>query len=292
MEDTYPDPDVITQDLTFRHLQTPISCYDELESTMDEAWRLARENDRTRSLGQVIVADRQTAGRGRHGRHWHSPGGTGIWVSTLLKPKLPGHHLYPHLTVIAALAVVHAVESETDADPRIRWPNDAVFGAPDREDGSVLKFAGVLVETKQLGNQKRPRAVVGCGINVNIDQADFPEDIRDEATSIKAHTGNPLDRNQLLRAYVQSFDEKLSQLYGHRHAEIDEEWSRYSAVVNNRVQIRSDERLLTGTVQDVSLENGLTLRMDEGGYRIFEPSHVDELRIVPMKTSRDEARSS
>ncbi len=283
MADQYPDSDTITEGIEFKHLQVPIHCHDELDSTMDEAWRLARENDKKRSLGQVIVADRQTEGRGRHGRNWFSPGDVGIWVSVLLKPKLPGHHLFPHLTVIASLSVVHAVREETDSDPRIRWPNDVVYGHPEKDPGSVQKFAGVLVETKQLGNQKRPRAVVGCGINVNMPQEKFPEEIRNEATSIRAQTGRQLDRNKLLKAYLQYLDKKLSQLYSHRHAEIDDEWSRFSAVINRRVKIRSDERLLTGTVQDVSLEKGLTLRMDEGGYRIFEPSHVEELRIVPVK---------
>lgn len=282
MADSYPDSEVISSSLSLKHLQTPVHCYDEVDSTMEEAWRLSEEKDTSRSLGQVIVADHQTEGRGRHGRKWHSPEGGGIWVSTLLKPKLPGQHLYPHLTIVSALAVVDAVRSETDTEPRIRWPNDVVYDHTS-EEGTVRKFSGVLVETRQKGEIRRPHAVVGCGINVNIPQDDFPEHLQDEATSIQAETGQEQDRNHLLREYLRVFDQKLRQLYRHEHTEIDEEWSRHSAVLNKRVKIRSEERLITGTVKDVSLENGLTLQMDEGGYRIFEPSHVEELRLIPME---------
>ena len=282
MDDSYPDSEAITKSISLKHLQTPVHCYDEVDSTMEEAWRISERKDTSRSLGQVIVADRQTEGRGRHGREWHSPEGGGIWVSTLLKPKLPGQHLYPHLTVVSALAVVEAVQSETDTDPRIRWPNDVVYDSSS-ENGVVRKFSGVLVETKQLGNTRRPRAVVGCGINVNIPADEFPKELKDEATSIQAESGQEHSRTDLLREYLQNFDQKLGQLYRHKHAEIDEEWSSHSAVLNKRVKIRAEERLITGTVKDVSLENGLTLQMDEGGYRIFEPSHVEQLRLVPMK---------
>lgn len=282
MDASYPDSEAISDSLSLKHLQTPVHCYDEVDSTMEEAWRVSEKKDTSRSLGQVVVADRQTEGRGRHGREWYSPEGGGIWVSVLLKPKLPGQHLYPHLTVVSALSVVQSVRETTGTSPRIRWPNDVVYDARTPDD-NVRKFSGVLVETRQLGHKKRPRAVVGCGINVNIPQDDFPEEIQDEATSVQAETGREVDRTELLRKYLKQLDQKLSQLYRHEHSEIDEEWSSFSAVLNRRVRIRSDERLITGTVKDVSLENGLTLQMDEGGYRIFEPSHVEELRLISME---------
>lgn len=284
MDASYPDAEEISSSLSLKHLQIPVHCYDEVDSTMEEAWRVSEKKDTSRSLGQIIVADRQTKGRGRHGREWHSPKGGGIWVSILIKPKLPSQHLYPHLTVVSALAVVQSVESETDTDPRIRWPNDVVYDGQTPEE-NVRKFSGVLVETRQLGNIRRPRAVVGCGINVNIPQDEFPKELQDEATSIQVETGQEQDRNALLQEYLTQLDRKLDLLYRHKHAEIDDEWSSYSAVLNKRVRIRSEERLITGTVKDVSLERGLTLQMDQGGYQIFEPSHVDELRLVPMKKS-------
>ncbi len=280
MKDDYPDVKNAVKDLSLKHLDSNVTCFDEVSSTMKKGWEIARDLPKDESVrGRVVVADHQTSGKGRQGRDWFSPKGMGIYVSILLQPPLPDHDLFPRLTVIGALGVVEMIEDQVDETPRIRWPNDVVFPDTDEVSG-VRKVAGILVETRQLGDRSPSRAVIGVGINVNTPADEFPENIRDESISLQMVAGRNLNRTELFRTFLKRFDENLSDLYSGENAKIDNKWTEYSAVLNRRVRVRVEGEFLTGTVEDVSLEQGLTLRLDEGGYRVLEPSHVELLRLM------------
>jgi BirA family biotin operon repressor/biotin-[acetyl-CoA-carboxylase] ligase len=184
-----------------RRIGHAVEFHAEIPSTNDRA-RAAL--DEPNGEGIAVVADLQTAGRGRRGRSWISPTGANLLVSVALRPVIaPG--LAGVLGVAAALAVRDACASiAPDAGLAIRWPNDVV-------DRDGRKVAGLLVETALEGGEL-VEAVIGIGINVNWQPADMPPEIRDRATSLVALGGAQVDRVDLLRRVLDALDEEVRAL--------------------------------------------------------------------------------
>jgi BirA family biotin operon repressor/biotin-[acetyl-CoA-carboxylase] ligase len=133
--------------------------------------------------GAVVVADEQTAGRGRLGRRWLAPAGTSLLCSIQLRPQVDPQRL-PELTGVAAQATADAIEAVTGLAVETKEPNDLLIGG--------RKVAGVLAEARE------ERVVLGIGINVNIPEANLPEDVDLPATSLLVETGRETDRAELL----------------------------------------------------------------------------------------------
>lgn len=152
------------------------------DSTNTECKRLC---DSRAEEGLTVVAEKQTAGRGRLGRQWDSPEGTGIWMSVMLKPQVNPERA-SKVTILAAAAVYMALK-DMGIDSGIKWPNDIVIGSK--------KICGILTEMKCTG-ENIDYVVVGIGINVNTEK--FPEDLAEKATSLKIETGQFVDRNELI----------------------------------------------------------------------------------------------
>ena len=183
----------------------------ELRSVLDTKW-LGQEadyfyetdstNNRARdaaekgtSHGYLAVADSQTAGKGRRGRVWNSPHGTDIFMSFLMRPSF-GPSQASMLTLVAGMAVVKGVQKATGLNAMIKWPNDAVVNGK--------KICGILTEMSTEEDTIR-YVVVGIGINVNA--REFPEEIRDKATSLKLELGRSVKRSEVIRAVAESFEE-------------------------------------------------------------------------------------
>ena len=150
--------------------------------------------------GMVYLADEQTAGRGRSAHGWASPPGAGLYLSVLLRPRLaPADALW--LSLAAGLAVRDAVEEITSLVCDLRWPNDLLFGR--------RKFCGILTELNAEVTCVR-HLVIGIGINVH--QQQFPDELRDLATSLYIETGRDWPRQELLLALLQSLDREVTAL--------------------------------------------------------------------------------
>ena len=162
----------------------------ETASTNDVAreWALAGAPD-----GALVVAARQTSGRGRRERTWDSPAGTGLYASFVLRPDWPAEQA-PNLAIVAGMAAFRALEKAGVRDLRVKWPNDVL--ASDR------KICGVLVEPR-LGGDRIEFAVVGIGINVGQGAGDFPPDLRLPATSCRLENA-PISVDGMLELLVQS----------------------------------------------------------------------------------------
>lgn len=159
--------------------------YDEIESTNLEAKTLAGEGA---PEGTVIIAESQSAGRGRLGRRWTSPAGKGLLFSVILRPDLPmsDAHL---LTLVAATAVAQAIESHTGVPIRIKWPND-LYTDHRKVGGILLEISGEQDDIDWV--------VVGIGLNVNTEYNELPVPLRRTAASLKIVSGKPVDRSELL----------------------------------------------------------------------------------------------
>lgn len=136
----------------------------------------------------VFLADSQTAGRGRLGRNWESPEGCGIWMSIYLIPKMDIRNV-AQVTLIAGMAVSNVISGT-----QIKWPNDVLFGEK--------KVAGILTELA-FTKEKEPCVIVGIGINVNNE--DFPDDLKDKATSLYIETGKKTEREMLINEILNQF---------------------------------------------------------------------------------------
>ena len=146
--------------------------------------------------GALVVAEEQTAGRGRLGRRWLAPAGTSLLCSLQLRPDVPGERL-PELTGVAAHAVGEAVAALTGLETELKFPNDVLVGG--------RKVAGVLAEARE------ERVVLGVGINVNVPAEELPREVDLPATSLLAETGRELDRAELLAELLERLERRYDR---------------------------------------------------------------------------------
>jgi BirA family biotin operon repressor/biotin-[acetyl-CoA-carboxylase] ligase len=240
--------------------------YESLPSTNTEAARLAIEGA---GEGLAVVADEQTAGRGRLARKWSSPKGAGLYVSVLLKPKITPDY-WPLLTFISALAVGDAVREKFQLETDIKWPNDLLAGE--------RKFCGILAEVVETGHG---RAVV-LGTGVNLTQAAVPPDLRDIATSISEASGQHPDRDSLLAAFLVRIEYWYSVLQSEGGSDqLLSGWmSRSSYAMGKSVRVRDGERTLEGVTEGLDSRGGLRLRKQTGEIVTLMAGDVTNLRAV------------
>lgn len=165
--------------------------FEEVPSTNDLAKEMAKAGA---PHGTVILADRQTAGRGRMGRHFSSPAGKGIYLSVLLRPACRAEKLM-HLTCAVGTVMCDAIESATGIRPKLKWINDLIL------DGK--KLGGILTELSLGKDGLVDYAVIGIGINCRQDVLDFPQELRKSAVSLKMHTNKAPDRAVLIAAMIE-----------------------------------------------------------------------------------------
>ncbi len=197
--------------------------------------------------GSVWLADEQTAGKGRAGHQWHSPAGTGLYLSALLRPRLAPSEVII-LSLAAGLSVVRAVHDVTSLEADLRWPNDVLFGDK--------KFCGILTEMNSEATRVR-YVVVGMGLNVH--QESFPADIAEIATSLRIESGREFDRAELAGAILRALDEE------HRTLEADPHVARQSIL--RRFEAHSSYcRAAEVWVEEDGGYAGTTRGLDERGF--------------------------
>ena len=234
-----------------RRIGRTVEFHDEIGSTNDRAREAlaAGAGD-----GLAVVADLQTAGRGRRGRSWTSPAGVNLMLSVGLRPRLAAADA-GLLGIAAALAVRDAcAAAATGADLRVRWPNDVVTA-----DGR--KLAGLLVETA-LEEGRLSEAIIGCGINVNWPPAEMPDEVRDRATSLLELAGGPIDRVDLLSAVLDALDAGIAAL--ERGESPVSRLAAVSALDGRQVTVDLGSHQMDGTAAGITEQGLLLLDTDAG----------------------------
>ncbi len=219
--------------------------FPELTSTMDEAARLADEGAEE---GTVVVAEVQSAGRGRQGRSWVSQPGN-LLFSVLFRPDVA--HL-PFISILGGLAAARAVRKTTGLDARIKWPNDLMIGGK--------KAAGILAESAIAGNSVW-YAVLGIGVNVALDTGNS-EEIAALATSINAAAGEEIPRETLLRQLLLDLDSLYLQM--RRGGSPVPEWRELLETIGQRVDAVSGSETHSGLAEGIDDSGNLLLRQDDG----------------------------
>jgi BirA family biotin operon repressor/biotin-[acetyl-CoA-carboxylase] ligase len=222
------NPTRLAQKLPPGNFGHPLHFYESCESTNKIASELARSGC---DHGTTVLADEQTAGRGRRGSAWHSTAGLGLWLSVVI--DLPDQ--VDNLPLTAACAVASAIGRLTSIAPKIKWPNDLLFG--DR------KVSGVM------GEMAGDRAVLGIGINVNHSPYDFPDEIQHTATSIAISTDSKLDRTELLLCLLAELNDRLVVCRSGNSEKLLEEWTSRSCVLGRSVVVEEESDKQTETVE-------------------------------------------
>lgn len=217
-----------------------------LVSTMDETRRLAGQGE---SEGAVVFAEEQTAGRGRFNRPWVSPRGVNLSFSVLFRPD---KDQLPYINMAAALAVCDAAADLAGLTTTIKWPNDV------RVNGK--KLSGILVETDVVGNEI-DHAVVGVGVNVNLDAGRYPE-IADIATSLRAESGREFDRSSALRLVLKHLDSYYAQIRS--GMSLTTEWASRLDTLGKDVKVRWRDQVIEGTAESVDDQGNLIVRRPDG----------------------------
>ncbi|MHC5036010.1 MAG: biotin--[acetyl-CoA-carboxylase] ligase [Planctomycetota bacterium] len=247
---------------------SPLLLLPEIDSTNAEALRRVAEGSATHGL--TLVAEAQTAGRGREENVWFSPPGAGLWLSVVLSLKLPGDRV-PLITQVTGVQVARALERALEVSPRVKWPNDLHLEG--------RKVAGILTEARSMEGEPT-FAAVGIGINVNPRNSDFPPPLQSTATSLRIHTGAPLDRAPLLDAVLDALQEGCEALATGDLTDLEKALRSRSAVLGKSVRVREGDEFFTGRVVEQSLAEGLVLETDAGDRRRFRGEYIHSLDLL------------
>jgi len=225
-----------------------------IDSTITAAARLAREGC---AAGTIVGADEQTAGIGRHGHSWHSEAGAGLYVSFVLKTPVAGKapaasSVVPLMMLVLGLAAQDAIAKTSGLAPDLRWPNDVLL----HEKTCEKKCAGILA-------QMEGDAIV-AGIGINVGHTEFPEEIRELATSL-ALAGARVTREDLLVALARAIDEHCGILAKEGPSAILSMFTRASSfAVGRRVRVDQSGTVVEGVTRGLDPSGFLLVRQDNG----------------------------
>ncbi|WP_276351553.1 biotin--[acetyl-CoA-carboxylase] ligase [Cohnella caldifontis] len=240
--------------LTTRSFGRNLKLYEEVGSTQDELRKLAAEGA---PEGTLVIAESQTQGRGRMGRSWLSPPGKGVWMSLLLRPQVP-LVFTPQLTLLAAVALSRAIVRVVPLDIGIKWPNDLLVNG--------RKISGILLESA-AEDERLKYVAVGIGISANLDEEDYPEELRTKAVSLKTASGRPVDRASLIAAAMEEFENLYALYQQEGFAPIRMLWEAHSVTLHRPAALLTPQGVVEGVPEALDDSGGLKVRLKDGSLR-------------------------
>ncbi len=204
--------------------------------------------------GTLVVAEEQLGGKGRLMRNWYSPKYSGIWMSLILRPRIPFQQA-PQLTLLAAVAVVQAIEHTTDLKPQIKWPNDILINRK--------KVTGILTELQ--GESDRIHSVIiGIGINVNQQKSDFPEELQETATSLLIEGGEKVSRARVIQEVLVRLETLYEQFLTEGFLPIKQLWESYAISLGQEIKATTVNSTIIGKAIGIT-DEGVLLLEDHSG---------------------------
>jgi BirA family biotin operon repressor/biotin-[acetyl-CoA-carboxylase] ligase len=247
------EPEKIKEQLKTDFIGQKIRYFTEVTSTNDVAKELATKGAKE---GTMILAETQTQGKGRLGRRWLSPRG-GIWFSVILRPTIPAKNSY-QLTFMAAVAVAKTIRKMFKVDAEVKWPNDILV--------NERKVCGILTETCTIGDAV-DFAVIGVGVNANVDLTSFPKDLRGSVTSLEAEVGGEVERERFLRALLRELENYYRMLSKKKFGLVLEEWKSLTTLFGAYVEVTSFEEKIRGLAVGVDRNGALEVLLKNGTVR-------------------------
>lgn len=261
---TQPKPlsiEQVQRELGTRLIGRRIDYFPSIGSTNDEAKALAAAGAPD---GTLVITDEQTAGRGRMGRRWLGPPNTCLLMSLILRAELAPAQA-SRLTMLCSLAAAEGIELHAGLRVGIKWPNDLVIARPgSAASEGERKVAGLLTETSVIGD-RLDFAVIGVGINVNLEPAMLGE-VLSPATSLQAELGRPVDRAGLLIDILRQIEARYLDATGRRRSWQDLQTTIYAAwadrvvTVGREVTVTGDQGVVHGVAEGVDPDGALLVR--------------------------------
>jgi BirA family biotin operon repressor/biotin-[acetyl-CoA-carboxylase] ligase len=237
--------ELVTTGLDTRFMGQRVIYFPSHASTMEAAKKEARLGA---AAGTVVIAEEQTAGKGRVKRTWLSPRGS-ISLSLIFYPDVSQ---LPYLIMLASIAAARSIEAVAGLETQLKWPNDVLVNG--------RKICGILIENELKGDRVA-WAVIGIGINVNIRMKDFPE-IADTATSLNDEVGKELSRVEIIRRLLVELERLYLSLGDGK--DIYREWRDRLITLGKRVRVISGKDVLQGVAEDVDRDGSLLLKHSDG----------------------------
>ncbi len=222
--------------------------------------------------GTIVVAEAQLKGKGRRGRSWFSPAGQGIYVSVILRPRVPPAEA-TLLVLMAAVAAAEALLSHADLPVSVKWPNDILVGGK--------KIAGILTEMR-LDGDRIDHVVIGMGVNVNTPAESLPPEIAAIATSLSAETGRTFSRAGLLRTYLEKLEGWYTLFRKRRFEPIRGRWLEIARIIGKSVKIAGVDRIYEGEVVDIDPNGFLILKSPDGALQRILAGDVSLVEAPPL----------
>jgi len=251
--------------LRTRWIGKTIHYYRTVDSTNAQAYQLAL---RGAGEGEIVVAESQEKGRGRLGRHWFSPPFRNLYLSVILRPKMPPHQA-PLITLMAAVATAEAIEKTSGLHPMMKWPNDLLMKG--------RKLAGLLNEIHSETDRIH-FVILGIGVNLNTDERTFSKEIRTFATSLKRETGKTVSRKIFLQHLLQALEKWYDVFHRQGGSPILQAWRNWAQVGGRQVRITSFGEQITGKAVDVDSDGALILETANGQRKRIVAGDVEYTR--------------
>ncbi|WP_058486500.1 biotin--[acetyl-CoA-carboxylase] ligase [Defluviitalea phaphyphila] len=248
-------PDLLTKEevsynLKTKYLGKDIYHYYQIDSTNKEAKKMAVNGAKE---GTIIISEEQTLGKGRLGRGWISPPRLGIWMSIILRPLVSPLDA-SKITILGGLSVCKAIEKVTGLDVKIKWPNDIVI--------NKKKVCGILTEMS-AEMEKIDYIILGIGVNVNNEN--FPEDLKDKASSLKIEGNKKYNRKEIVQEIIMQFEKYYEIFIRDKNLnKFLEEYKDYCLTLNKDVKINSNKESFVGKAIDISEEGELIVQKEDG----------------------------
>lgn len=231
-----------------------------IDSTNVQAMRLAADGA---PHGTVLIAGHQTQGRGRLGRSFQSPQGSGVYLSVILRPDCPPEQLM-HLTCAAGVAMMEAVETVSGIRPQMKWINDLVIGSK--------KLGGILTQMSVDKGLVR-YAVIGIGINCLQKEGDFPPEIAGLATSLSMAAKKSIKPEVLAAAMVEALHKMSLRLFSEK-SQIMEAYKQNCITLDKDIQVLRPDAIRPGVAMDLDEDGGLLVRYPDGSQETVSSGEV------------------
>lgn len=243
--------DEIRSRLSTRVIGREVLCHEQLASTNLTAMELGEAGA---AEGLVVIAEQQTAGKGRLGRRWESPAGVNLYLSILLRPAMPPWEV-PRLTFLSAVAAARALQDVTDLKVEVKWPNDLLVNGK--------KIAGLLNEMSAESDAVH-QVVLGLGLNINMTADQFPSELRYPATSVWLEKGTLTSRLDVVVALLEHFDRLYAEFLRYGMEPVRQAWQELFTMLGKVVRVESGPASLKGMVAGIDEEGALLLQLPDG----------------------------
>lgn len=240
----------LKQNLAGQWIGHQLHYYEEIGSTNDEAFRLGMAGA---PEGTVLIANSQSAGKGRMQRVWHSPAGANIYTSIILRPPFETVRA-PQISIAAGVAVAETLNPCCQDRAQLKWPNDVLI------DGK--KVCGILAQMKMTG-AVIDFVVVGIGINVNLSYEQFPDDIQQIATSLAIEAGHDISRLALIIRLYENLAKWYKNLVNCGFETVRKAWLGRTPMIGQIVQVMFREEAVRGKAMGLDEDGSLILLTDK-----------------------------